>query len=506
MGGSVVLRHAALRRARDRDRPDAVVSVSAAGFWFYKGTPPMRLLHRAVETPVGRGVLRHGFGTRVTSRAWEEPYPLSPSESAALIAPVPLLVVHGDRDTYFPVEHARSHRRVGARHGAAARGVADRTERAGSSDGFAHAESGRRPTSWTGSAPGARRRRARSPGRSRVPAHEGAPRERHGPLLGGGQGAAGVGRGALPGRRATLAALLDAVRARHGPELGDPVLGRCSYLVDEVSPGTTPHADVVVADGAVVDVLPPFAGGSSARGTDGRPSRWGAHDRSVCGARRARARDGASALYRTAHRRQPARGRDPGRRPRTPARAGRGQRLGPRPRGRPRSTADELGRRPLGDRATLVQFSSAFCAPCRATRVVLDEVAGMVDGVAHVEVDAEAHLDLVRRLDVRRTPTVLVLDADGRRARARGRGPAQGRRDRGPRARSSDASPAAMVACCERVLANVSQVEKASHDPDTRVFDSLDSVPILDAMQTVVLTKRRAVDFCRVGSCMCRMP
>ena len=39
---------------------------------------------------------------------------------------------------------------------------------------------------------------------------------------------------------------------------------RCSYLVDEVSPGRTPHAEVVVADGSVVDVLPPFAGGSGA--------------------------------------------------------------------------------------------------------------------------------------------------------------------------------------------------------------------------------------------------
>lgn len=69
---------------------------------------------------------------------------------------------------------------------------------------------------------------------------------------------------------------------------------------------------------------------------------------------------------------------------------------------------------PLGERATLVQFSSAFCQPCRATRRVLGEVAGMVDGVAHVEIDAEAQLDLVRRLDILRTPTVLVLDAAGR--------------------------------------------------------------------------------------------
>lgn len=68
----------------------------------------------------------------------------------------------------------------------------------------------------------------------------------------------------------------------------------------------------------------------------------------------------------------------------------------------------------LGERATLVQFSSAFCQPCRATRRTLVEVAGMVDGVAHVEIDAEAHLTLVRALDISRTPTVLVLDASGR--------------------------------------------------------------------------------------------
>ncbi|AWN26100.1 MULTISPECIES: thioredoxin family protein [Streptomyces] len=67
----------------------------------------------------------------------------------------------------------------------------------------------------------------------------------------------------------------------------------------------------------------------------------------------------------------------------------------------------------LGERATLLQFSSAFCQPCRATRRTLTEVAGMVEGVAHVEIDAEDHLDLVRRLNVLRTPTVLVLDAQG---------------------------------------------------------------------------------------------
>ena len=67
-----------------------------------------------------------------------------------------------------------------------------------------------------------------------------------------------------------------------------------------------------------------------------------------------------------------------------------------------------------GERATLLQFSSAFCAPCRATRRILADVSATVPGVAHVEVDAEEHLDLVRHLGILRTPTTLVLDADGR--------------------------------------------------------------------------------------------
>jgi thiol-disulfide isomerase/thioredoxin len=75
----------------------------------------------------------------------------------------------------------------------------------------------------------------------------------------------------------------------------------------------------------------------------------------------------------------------------------------------------------LGDRATLLQFSSAFCAPCRATRRILDDVAGKVPGVAHIEVDAEHHLEMVRRLGILRTPTTLILDAAGHEiARATG--------------------------------------------------------------------------------------
>ncbi|TYB69913.1 thioredoxin family protein [Nonomuraea sp. PA05] len=77
-----------------------------------------------------------------------------------------------------------------------------------------------------------------------------------------------------------------------------------------------------------------------------------------------------------------------------------------------RLSADDLGAA-LGERATLVQFSTAFCQPCRATRRVLADVSALVPGVGHVEIDAESRLDLVRRLDITRTPTVLVLDAAG---------------------------------------------------------------------------------------------
>lgn len=67
----------------------------------------------------------------------------------------------------------------------------------------------------------------------------------------------------------------------------------------------------------------------------------------------------------------------------------------------------------VGERATLLQFSSAFCAPCRATRRILTDVAAEEPGIAHVEVDAEQHLDVVRRLGILRTPTTIVLGPDG---------------------------------------------------------------------------------------------
>ena len=101
MGASVVLRHAGLIGGLD-----AVVSVSGPGRWYYRGTERMRWVHRAVERRAGRYVTRRWLKTRISPAGWKL-IPVPPAEAAAKISPVPLLIVHGDKDLYFPPEHAR---------------------------------------------------------------------------------------------------------------------------------------------------------------------------------------------------------------------------------------------------------------------------------------------------------------------------------------------------------------------------------------------------------------
>jgi thiol-disulfide isomerase/thioredoxin len=72
-----------------------------------------------------------------------------------------------------------------------------------------------------------------------------------------------------------------------------------------------------------------------------------------------------------------------------------------------------LGVRPGEADLTVVQFSTAFCGPCRATRARLQQLQATRPGLAHLDVDAESHLDAVRQLDVRRTPTLFYLDREG---------------------------------------------------------------------------------------------
>ncbi|MCX5502081.1 alpha/beta hydrolase [Streptomyces sp. NBC_00053] len=130
MGGSVVLRHGALYAGRPVDatgagdvvelteregrvgaraeaHADAVVAVSAPARWYYRGTAPMRRLHWVVTRPLGRLVGRYGLHTRIDRDEWN-PVPLAPVEAAGLFGPTPLLIVHGDRDPYFPLDHPRS--------------------------------------------------------------------------------------------------------------------------------------------------------------------------------------------------------------------------------------------------------------------------------------------------------------------------------------------------------------------------------------------------------------
>jgi len=77
-----------------------------------------------------------------------------------------------------------------------------------------------------------------------------------------------------------------------------------------------------------------------------------------------------------------------------------------------RLTAEVLGEE-LGSRATMVQFSSAFCTPCRATHALLSQMVLTMSDVKHIQVDAESHLELVRQLDIRSTPTTLFLNSKG---------------------------------------------------------------------------------------------
>jgi pimeloyl-ACP methyl ester carboxylesterase len=102
MGGGAVLRQAAL----GRHRPDAVVSISAVSRWYVRDTRPMRRVHWLLETTPGRTVVARILRLRL-DEPWLTP-PLSPLQVVHRIPPTPLLLVHGDRDEYFPIEHFRT--------------------------------------------------------------------------------------------------------------------------------------------------------------------------------------------------------------------------------------------------------------------------------------------------------------------------------------------------------------------------------------------------------------
>lgn len=90
----------------------------------------------------------------------------------------------------------------------------------------------------------------------------------------------------------------------------------------------------------------------------------------------------------------------------------------------------------FGARATLLQFSTEFCAYCPATRRVLGGLAERTDGVAHVDVDLTHSPELAQRFRVLQTPTTLLLDA---------RGAVRGRIGGAPKVAELEASLAAIL-------------------------------------------------------------
>ena len=74
-----------------------------------------------------------------------------------------------------------------------------------------------------------------------------------------------------------------------------------------------------------------------------------------------------------------------------------------------------------GSRLTILQFSTTFCSECRTAKAIVQDVVKPYKDISYVEVDAESNLDLVRRVDIRSTPTTIFLDSKGFEvARAKG--------------------------------------------------------------------------------------
>ena len=74
-----------------------------------------------------------------------------------------------------------------------------------------------------------------------------------------------------------------------------------------------------------------------------------------------------------------------------------------------------------GSRLTILQFSTTFCSECRTAKSIVKDVVKDSKGITYFEVDAESNLDLVRRVDIRSTPTTIFLDSKGFEiARAKG--------------------------------------------------------------------------------------
>ena len=75
------------------------------------------------------------------------------------------------------------------------------------------------------------------------------------------------------------------------------------------------------------------------------------------------------------------------------------------------SEAEFAGR--YGSRITILQFSTTFCSQCRAAKSLISDVVKDEKDISYLEIDAESNLALVRKVDVRSTPTTIFLDKAG---------------------------------------------------------------------------------------------
>ncbi|MGF7233588.1 MAG: alpha/beta fold hydrolase [Frankia sp.] len=308
MGGSSVLRHAAfvgnvaVHGFPISNTVDAVVSVSAPSRWFVRDTAPMRRLHRLAETASGRAVARRLFKVRIDPAGWPA-IPASPLEVVGDIAPTPLLLVHGDRDSYFPLEHPIAlaaaagqpgelwivpgfgHAEAGVTPGLVARIgrhlpdllAGRREDPAGPADSadpdLVAVGAGDPPA--VGDAAGSAEHRGDDGGDGghsgdgaggivRIPRPTGFGHTVTGmrPITvrywAAAREAAGVAEECV--EAVTLADLIATVSTERGPALA-AVLAISSFLVDERPVGRREPAAVPLTTATVVEVLPPFAGG-----------------------------------------------------------------------------------------------------------------------------------------------------------------------------------------------------------------------------------------------------
>jgi pimeloyl-ACP methyl ester carboxylesterase len=246
MGGSAVLRHAALVGEQVhgydvRCPVDAVVTVSTGSAWYINDTKPMRRLHFLVLTRIGRLIARCGFKVRVDPKGWRQD-PLSPLEAAKRVR-VPRLVVHGDSDTYLTIAHGKA-------LGEVAGGPVQLWLEAG----FGHAEEAATPELL------ARISAALPALTDNVGVDAPAVTVRYWAAA---RDAAGCASEQLPAT--TLAEVIAAAAERHGSELAG-LLEISSFLVDgvPVKRGEAATRALPVAGASretVVEILPPFAGG-----------------------------------------------------------------------------------------------------------------------------------------------------------------------------------------------------------------------------------------------------